>query len=602
MQRISFVKLSFLVLCIFFGCGLVAAQTTTFTYQGKLSDMSVPANGQYDFTFRLFDAATDGVQIGNGAACNGVVSGGADAFCDNIEVTNGIFTVNLNFGSGAFADGGLRFLEISVRPGTSTGGFTPLTPRQQVTSSPFSIKSSSATTADNSLQLGGVAANQYVLTTDSRLSDDRNPLPNSPNYIQNRTTPQPNSSFFITQSGNIGGALRIEGNGFILPNTPILSLSSSGIFQIDAPFTPRGRFVVLENGNVGIGNGAPTEKLQVAGNVSAAQYNIGGSRILGNTGTDNLFAGINAGAANTGNSNSFFGRSAGTNNTTGSNNSFVGLNAGASNTTGIYNSFFGSSAGTSNTTGGFNLFVGALTGGGNTTGDNNSFVGYGAGFGNTTGNNITLIGSNASVGSGALSFATAIGANSTVQSSNTIALGRSNGNDTVRAYGLVELYSLGEAGFTQLCRNFFLEISTCSSSLRYKINIMPFSNGLSLINQLRPISFDWKDGGMKDVGFGAEDVARINSLFVNYNDKGEVEGVKYDRLSVVFVNAFKEQQAQLETQIKQIAEQNETIKQQAEKLERQQTEIERQKARLEALKQIVCETKPEAAICKEEQK
>ncbi len=52
------------------------------------------------------------------------------------------------------------------------------------------------------------------------------------------------------------------------------------------------------------------------------------------------------------------------------------------------------------------------------------------------------------------------------------------------------------------------------------------------------ISFDWKDGGMKDVGFGAEDIAKIDSLLVNYNDKGQVEGVKYDRISVAFVNAF----------------------------------------------------------------
>lgn len=51
---------------------------------------------------------------------------------------------------------------------------------------------------------------------------------------------------------------------------------------------------------------------------------------------------------------------------------------------------------------------------------------------------------------------------------------------------------------------------------------------------------------MLDVGFGAEDVAKINPLFVTYNDKGEIEGVKYDRLSVVFVNGFKEQQAQIE--------------------------------------------------------
>ena len=54
------------------------------------------------------------------------------------------------------------------------------------------------------------------------------------------------------------------------------------------------------------------------------------------------------------------------------------------------------------------------------------------------------------------------------------------------------------------------------------------------------------------MGFGAEDVAKIDPLFVIYNPKGEIEGVRYDRLSVAFVNAVKEQQAQIEQQRSQI--------------------------------------------------
>ena len=36
------------------------AQTTAFTYQGKLTDGGAAANGQYDFTFRLFTAGAGG--------------------------------------------------------------------------------------------------------------------------------------------------------------------------------------------------------------------------------------------------------------------------------------------------------------------------------------------------------------------------------------------------------------------------------------------------------------------------------------------------------------------------------------------------------------
>jgi hypothetical protein len=40
------------------------AQTTTFTYQGKLTDGATAANGTYQFQFKLFDAASGGNQIG----------------------------------------------------------------------------------------------------------------------------------------------------------------------------------------------------------------------------------------------------------------------------------------------------------------------------------------------------------------------------------------------------------------------------------------------------------------------------------------------------------------------------------------------------------
>jgi len=111
---------------------------------------------------------------------------------------------------------------------------------------------------------------------------------------------------------------------------------------------------------------------------------------------------------------------------------------------------------------------------------------------------------------------------------------------------------LGLAGMTQVCRDANNFLANCSSSLRYKTNIAPFTAGLSVVEKLKPIKFDWKEGGMHDLGFGAEDVAKVNELLVIHNDKGEVEGVKYDRISAVLVNAVKEQQAQIEAQEKKI--------------------------------------------------
>jgi hypothetical protein len=104
------------------------------------------------------------------------------------------------------------------------------------------------------------------------------------------------------------------------------------------------------------------------------------------------------------------------------------------------------------------------------------------------------------------------------------------------------------AGTVQLCRNAANVIATCtSSSLRYKQGITPFRGGLDLVRALRPISFTWKMDGSRDLGLGAEDVAKVEPLLVTHNDKGEIEGVRYDRLDVVLINAIKQQQDQIET-------------------------------------------------------
>ena len=79
---------------------------------------------------------------------------------------------------------------------------------------------------------------------------------------------------------------------------------------------------------------------------------------------------------------------------------------------------------------------------------------------------------------------------------------------------------------------------------------------MNIINRLRPISFTWKQDGMKDIGFGAEEVEKVAPLFTFNNDKGEVEGVRYDRLGVIFVNAFKEQQQQLNALLLAMQQQN----------------------------------------------
>ena len=153
--------------------------------------------------------------------------------------------------------------------------------------------------------------------------------------------------------------------------------------------------------------------------------------------------------------------------------------------------------------------------------------------------------------------------------------------------GTVKLNVLGAAGSTQLCLNASNIISGCSSSMRYKENVTPFTEGLGLLRRLRPVTFDWKAGGGRDLGFVAEEVGAVEPLLVTRNAAGEVEGVKYDRVGAVLVNAVKEQQGQIERQHQTIAElerQNALLRTQG---AQQAARLDAQEARLRALEEAL---------------
>ena len=100
---------------------------------------------------------------------------------------------------------------------------------------------------------------------------------------------------------------------------------------------------------------------------------------------------------------------------------------------------------------------------------------------------------------------------------------------------------------------------------------------------------------MLDLGLVAEEVAAVEPLLTTTNDKGQVEGVKYDRVGVVAINAIKEQQDQLEAQQKEIASLKATINV-------LQGEIPPLKATINVLQAALCETNPQLSVCKGEPK
>jgi hypothetical protein len=333
-------------------CQSVFSQPSAFTFQGNLVTAGVPSNGNHDFEFALFDTLGGANQIGPTLTRS------------NVVVTNGVFSVSLDFDN-SFS-GANRFLEIRVR--TSGGGaFTTLTPRQAVNSSPYSIKSlnagnaTNAATATNATQLGGVAANQYVLSGATSIN-----AATQFNIGGNRVLSAATSSVSV----GLGAGASNSGT------TSTFVGDSAGMTSSGA----RNSFV-----------GASAGRNNTTGSFNVFFGSLAG--IANTTGSENAFVGDQAGLSNTvAGKNSFFGFAAGLLNVGGNENSFFGHLNGASNSSGSSNSFFGSSTGVANTTGSFNAFYGARAGEHNTIGASNTFVGFFAGNANTTANDNSFFG------------------------------------------------------------------------------------------------------------------------------------------------------------------------------------------------------------------
>ena len=120
----------------------VFAQTTAFTYQGRLNVNGSPANGLYDLRFTVCDALT------NGSIIAGPLTNSATG------VTNGLFAITLDFGSNAFT-GPDRWLQLDVRT-NGNGMFTNLSPRQPITPVPYALHAQTSSGTNGTLTGSGI--------------------------------------------------------------------------------------------------------------------------------------------------------------------------------------------------------------------------------------------------------------------------------------------------------------------------------------------------------------------------------------------------------------------------------------------------------------
>jgi hypothetical protein len=227
------------------------------------------------------------------------------------------------------------------------------------------------------------------------------------------------------------------------------------------------------------------------GNESAALgYNALGAHTTGNsnvgvgfeggagitTGTNNTCVGRSSGATvTTGTRSTFIGSFAGggTGAKTGSNNTSVGYIAGAKITSGAANVAIGDSAGTEITEASNSTCVGEQAGSGITTGSNNICLGRGAATTTTTGTQNIVIGTGANTGHSGSVGRIVLGGGIDGTSDNRITIGSVNGTAELDLDGSDTSWA-------------------ASSDERLKENIQETTAGLSFINDLRPVTFDWK--------------------------------------------------------------------------------------------------------------
>lgn len=124
---------------------------TAFTYQGVLTDAGAPLDGPQDLRFTLYDAVTAGT----------ILAGPVEAL--DVAAEDGRFSTEVDLGD--VFDGSATWLEVAVRPGSSSGDYTVLHPRQPVTATPaarHAVHAGTASSAGDAARLAGRPAAYYL--------------------------------------------------------------------------------------------------------------------------------------------------------------------------------------------------------------------------------------------------------------------------------------------------------------------------------------------------------------------------------------------------------------------------------------------------------
>jgi len=599
-----FVLIAVSALCASSCAPMAFAQGTAFTYQGRLTDAGSEANGTYDLAFTVFGGASGGSPVA-GPITNSAVA-----------ISNGLFTVTLNFGSAPFSAGVLRWLEIGVR--TNGGGaFTTLNQRQQFTATPYAITASNITSAiansqlanssitvtagtglggGGSVPLGGstTLSNRGILSVVGNSDITASTLNGAVTLGDTATsTDTPGALVKRDLSGNFSTATLSLDNNLILPATTatagIIYAGGSTLIHDFGGLNffggkNAGNLAMIGSFNTGVGSSALSGNTSGNGNVA-----VGDNALAQNTsGTHNTAVGLDALVGNlTPDDNTAIGAYALQNNTAGNWNTAVGSEALSSNTNGASNTAVGFDALENSKNGNNNTAVGTIALQDNLTGVNNTAAGAGALARNVTGIDNSALGESAldDVTSGSENIGLGAFAGLNLQTgSGNIMIGVNSGSAISTGNNNIDIGNAGfgdESGVIRIgtsgthTKAVFLGIfgttvgggapvqvnasgllGTVTSSRRFKQNIQSMDEASDVLFDLHPVTFKYKSEldpeGTPQFGLVAEDVEKVDPALVVRDDKHQVYSVRYDAVNAMLLNEFLKEHRKIGEQQKQI--------------------------------------------------
>ncbi|MEO1585158.1 MAG: tail fiber domain-containing protein [Planctomycetota bacterium] len=496
--------------------GTATAQSA-FTYQGVLEEGGSPVTGLENIRFRLFDAPTGGSLFGETT--------------QNVDVEDGVFSAEINFGPLNTIDPNSAWLEVAVNTGPGT--FETLG-RQRITSAPFSTN-----TRGMNVQPSG------------QVSFKTNSPSNGTMFVENTSATGFAGTYFVGPGGGLDGYVGVTSGG---PGTWIggdgMQIGSVTGQDVIVTTGAAERMRVLASGNVGIGTTSPEEALQVGSFLTNEDQFIQVSTNGGN----NFRSGIRLSHFASDNGFEIFSDERGS--------SPRGLHftdlTGAITTTPMFIQADSGNVGIGNTNPNFPMTIesdpaGNTIGLRSNTGGSDwhmDFTGDGLSFVETgVASQVTLRDGGRMDVPGRARFGTQFGA----ISATTQIFGRNS-----ETFAMV----VGDpSGIFRFSVNNNGDVATqcgviCASDERLKDDITNLETPLDKIMALRSVSFSWKDETLAkrgtQLGFVAQEVQQVLPELIGETPDGML-GVDYASLTSVLTGAVQEQQAEIERMRAQIA-------------------------------------------------